>query len=276
MDAVYQKLDWQLLSQQFKKRDRSAHKGDFGHVLVVGGDVGMGGAVSMCAEAALRVGAGLVSVATHEEHIAAINAARPEVMCHAVSHATKLNSLIQKATVIVIGPGLGKRSWSRELFDAALKTEKPIVVDADALNLLSEHLRKNNQWILTPHAGEAGRLLQCTAEQVQCDRVGSIKKLSAQYGGVIVLKGAGTLIQFSDELPCLCEAGNPGMATAGMGDVLSGVIAGLLAQHFSLVNSAKTGVLLHAMAGDLAAKEKGERGMLATDLMPYLWKLVNP
>ncbi|HLB56455.1 MAG TPA: NAD(P)H-hydrate dehydratase [Coxiellaceae bacterium] len=275
MDASYQKLEWKKLSEQFKPRDRAAYKGDFGHVLVIGGDHGMGGAVHLCAEAALRVGAGLVSVATRAEHVLPLCESRPEIMCHAVKNAAQLLPLIKKATVIVIGTGLGKSDWSRELFQTALNTEQNKVVDADALNLLSEKPQKKNNWILTPHVGEAARLLHCSTAQVQADRFDSAKKLCNQYGGIIVLKGAGTLIQAENELPFLCEAGNPGMASGGMGDVLSGVIGGLLAQHFSLLSAAKTGVLLHAMAGDLAAKENGERGLLASDLMLYLRQLVN-
>ena len=276
MSALYQNLDWQLLSQQFVRRERDAHKGDFGHVLVIGGDFGMGGAVHLAAEAALYVGAGLVSVATHAEHVTSVTASSPEIMCHAVNQAADLLPLLKKATVIVLGPGLGKSDWSRRLFQAALQATQPKVVDADALNLLSASPQKNNHWILTPHVGEAARLLHCTVEQVQSDRAVAVDKLCDQYAGVIVLKGAGTLIQFADELPFICHAGNPGMATAGMGDVLSGVIGGLLAQHFSLLSAAKTGVLLHAMAGDQAAYQLGERGLLARDLMPYLRKLVNP
>lgn len=276
MDTLYQKLDWTELSQQFHQRDKAAHKGDFGHVLVIGGDHGMGGAVRMCGEAALRVGAGLVSIATHEEHVALINAERPELMCHAVNGAIELLPLLKKATVIAVGPGLGKSGWSRELLNVVLETSLPLIVDADALNLLSESPQKKNNWILTPHVGEASRLLHCTSEAVQANRYEAVKKLQSQYDGVAVLKGAGTLIQTNEStIPFLCEAGNPGMATAGMGDVLTGVIAGLLAQHFSLSSAAKTGVLLHAMAGDLAAENVGERGLLAMDLMLYLKKLVN-
>lgn len=274
--ALYQKLEWSALSQQFHKRDKTAHKGDFGHVLVIGGDRGMGGAVRMCGEAALRVGAGLVSIATHEEHIALMNAERPELMCHAVNGAADLLPLFKKATVIAVGPGLGKSEWSRQLFQVAVNTALPLVIDADALNLLSESPLKKNNWILTPHVGEAARLLKCESEVIQEKRSDAVRKLQSEYGGIAVLKGAGTLIQTPESaIPFLCPAGNPGMATAGMGDVLTGVIAGLLAQHFSLSSAAKTGVLLHAMAGDLAAEKAGERGLIATDLMPYLRQLVN-
>ena len=276
MSALYQNLEWQQLSQQFTPRVRTAYKGDFGHVLVIGGDHGMGGAVKMCAEAALRVGAGLVSVATRAEHIPLVSGSRPEIMCHTVRNAAELAPLLKKATVIIVGPGLGQSEWSRELLHAVLSAQQPKILDADALNLLSEMPQKQSNWVLTPHVGEAARLLRCTAEQVQSDRLSAAKKISDQYGGIIVLKGAGTLIQAENELPFMCTAGNPGMASGGMGDVLSGVLGSLAAQHFSLLSAAKTGVLLHAMAGDLAARDGGERGLLASDLMPYLRKLVNP
>jgi len=275
MNETYQILEWSLLSQQFTKRDRLAHKGVFGHVLIIGGDYGMAGAVRLAAESALRVGAGLVSVASRPEHLCTVSASRPEIMCHAIQKSADLLPLLEKATVIVLGPGLGKSTWSYELFKVALNTSKPIIIDADGLNILSEFPCKNENWILTPHPSEAARLLHCTVEEVQQDRTFSAKHLADHYGGVIVLKGAGTLIQIKKEQPFLCAAGNPGMASAGMGDVLSGVIGGLLAQHFSLLSAAKTGVLLHAMAADQAVAKKGERGLLAMDLMRYLRQLVN-
>lgn len=273
---LYQILDYASLSQQFKPRNRDTHKGDFGHVLVVGGDDGMAGAVRMAAEAALRVGAGLVSVATQPKNNLVVNAERPEIMCHAVHSGGDLQRLMKKATVIVLGPGLGQSDWSRMMFESAIYNSKPMVVDADALNLLSETRKKKNNWILTPHPGEAGRLLSCDAKKIQENRFESTAALAKEFGGVIVLKGAGTIVQAEGDVAFLCTAGNPGMASGGMGDVLSGVIGGLLAQHFSLLSAAKTGVLLHAMAGDIAAKNAGERGLLAMDLMPYLRRLVNP
>ncbi|MCX7120541.1 MAG: NAD(P)H-hydrate dehydratase [Gammaproteobacteria bacterium] len=273
-EALYQKLEWQPLSQQFKARDRAAHKGDFGHVLVIGGDYGMAGAVRMAAEAALRVGAGLVSVATHAENVAVVNASRPEIMCHAVDSADALNLLLNKASVIVLGPGLGKSDWSVMLFETAIKTAKPMVIDADALYFLSANKSRQNNWIVTPHPGEAARLLHCTVKEVQTERLAAAQNIVKLYGGIAVLKGAGTIVA-TENNAFICEAGNPGMASGGMGDVLSGVLGGLLAQKFSLESAAKTGVLLHAMAADQAALEGGERGLLATDLMPYLRQWVN-
>lgn len=274
-NALYQMLDKNLLSTAFSPRSRDAHKADFGHVLVIGGDAGMGGAVRLSAESALRVGAGLVSVATHPEHVTLVSGSCPEIMCHGVEKASELSALLDKASVVVLGPGLGKSKWSRQLFELALAADLPKVIDADALNLLSESPQTQHNWILTPHPGEAARLLQEDVEFVQVDRIESANALVNRFGGVVVLKGAGTIVQMENELPSICPYGNPGMATAGMGDVLSGVLGGLLAQHFSLLFAAKIGVLLHAVAGDEAAKIQGERGLIATDLMPHLHRLVN-
>jgi len=269
-------MDWQKMQSQWIRRKADAHKGDFGHVLVVGGDEGMGGAVRMAAEAALRVGCGLVSVATRFEHVIRINETRPEIMCHAITKIDDVNPLLAKAMVIVLGPGLGKSTWSRDLFHAAMVAHQPKIVDADALNILSEAPYRASHWILTPHAGEAARLLYCSVSEIQHNRLESIRQLLKKYGGVIVLKGAGTIVQTENQSPHLCPLGNPGMATAGMGDVLSGVIGGLVAQGFSLFHAATMGVMLHARAADLAATADGERGLIATDLMPYLRQLVNP
>ncbi len=269
-----ERMQLEQFAKYLQPRTRDAHKGNFGHVLIVGGDYGFSGAVRMAAEAALRVGAGLVSVATCSEHALTLNLTRPEIMCHGVSFTKALSLLCEKATVIAVGPGMGRSSWAKKMLDVVLKSKKPLVVDADALNLLAEKPLKNSNWILTPHPGEAARLLQTTTEAIQQDRLSAIKKLQEKFGGVCVLKGAGSLIIGPDSAVALCAAGNPGMATAGMGDVLTGVIAGLAAQQIPLATAAKLGVLLHAMAGDLATKE-GERGMLALDLMPHLRGLAN-
>jgi len=263
-----------LTESTFPKRPKDAHKGNFGHVLVVGGNKGMCGAARLAAEAAARIGAGLISVATRTEHILAITAARPELMCHGIQTGADLTPLLARATVLLIGPGLGRDAWAQALYQHALASPLPKVVDADALNLLSVKPTRQNNWILTPHPGEAGRLLGCSLATIQADRVLAAKQLQECYQGVVVLKGAGSIVQ-SSCTSYLCAAGNPGMASGGMGDVLGGVIAGLLAQGFELEKAASLGTLLHALAGDKAATEGGERGLLAMDLMPYLRKLVN-
>jgi len=274
-------LNSDTLRDALPPRSRIAHKGHYGHVLIVGGDYGMAGAARMAAEAALRVGAGLVSVVTRPEHLTVINAGRPEIMCYSAEKPDDLTALIHKATVIVIGPGLGQSQWSKMLFKEMLHTPQPKVLDADALNLLAEdkHViigKVKPNWILTPHPGEAGHLLHSTTQNIQNDRFQSISKLREHYKGIIVLKGAGTLIKTKHKPPIICQGGNPGMATGGMGDILSGTIGGLLAQGLSEVDAAQVGVYVHSEAADEAVNEKGERGLLATDLYPYLHKLVNP
>jgi hydroxyethylthiazole kinase-like uncharacterized protein yjeF len=281
-DAVrvsVKRLPENLFEQWLPPRNKASHKGSNGHVLIVGGDKGFAGAVAMAAEAALRVGAGLVSVATRPEHVAAIVARTPEVMAHGVGSGQELQSLIELADVIVLGPGLGQSAWSEQLLQQAAAATVPLVMDADALNLLATkrviRQRRRDNWILTPHPGEAARLLELTTEQIQADRFTALTALQKDYGGVAVLKGSGTLVKGESECIHLCAAGNPGMASGGMGDVLSGVLGGLLAQGLSLAEASQCGVLLHSTAADIAAKN-GERGLLATDVINELKALANP
>ena len=257
-------------------RPRAAHKGHFGHVLIIGGDYGYSGAPGMAARAAARVGAGLVSLATRPGHAASITNICPEVMAHGIDKPSDLLPLINKASVIAIGPGLGQSEWSKMLFARVLETRQPLIVDADALNLLAAEPVRQARWILTPHPGEAARMLDTDTKKIQADRFTAIHTLQEKYGGIIVLKGSGSLMVDQDSEVYVCDGGNPGMATGGMGDVLTGVLAGLVAQGLSLSRAATLGVCLHARAGDKAAAEGGERGLLATDLMPWLRRLVNP
>lgn len=263
------------LPELLPRRPRSAHKGNHGHVLVVGGDLGMAGAARMAAEAAARCGAGLTSVATRRIHAVAQAAARPELMFRGVEDMAELGVLLARASVVAVGPGLGREEWGRELFQFVLDSDLPLVMDADALNLLAENPVMRDNWVLTPHPGEAARLLQMTSAQVEADRFTAVSELVLRFGGVCVLKGAGSLIAQQEEGIGVCNSGNPGMATGGMGDVLTGIIAGLLAQGLTPWQAARTGVYLHGRAGDLAA-EAGERGLLAMDLLPFLRELVNP
>jgi ADP-dependent NAD(P)H-hydrate dehydratase / NAD(P)H-hydrate epimerase len=271
---VAEKIHLSSYQQYLKPRLRDWHKGLSGHVLVVGGAAGYSGAARMAGMAALRVGAGLVSIATDPANASTMNIECPELMCHAVQRAQDLQPLIDKATVIILGPGLGQSDWANALWQQVMKTDLPIVVDADALNILAQHPQVSEQWVLTPHPGEASRLLKQTTEATQQDRLLAVKELARHYGGTIVLKGAGTLVAAPNRLPGICDKGNPGMATAGMGDILSGVIGGLIAQGIPLGEAAHLGVVMHAVAGDMAAKD-GERGMIATDLLPYLRRLGN-
>ena len=260
------------------QRLAAAHKGHSGHVMVIGGAQGMGGAVIMASEAAARTGAGLVSCATHDDHIAPLLARCPEVMSVGISSAEGLAPLLKRPSVLVIGPGLGRSAWAEQLLEKAYQSHLPMVVDADALNLISEGcgiaapFRDN--WILTPHPAEAARLLGCSTQEVQRDRFDAVKELQARFGGAVILKGAGSLVACADRPISLCSYGNPGMAVGGMGDVLSGILGGLLAQGLNVAEAARVGVCLHAYAGDIAAQQ-GMCGMMATDLFPALRRLVN-
>lgn len=257
----------------FPKRPRHAHKGMNGHVLIVGGACGYSGAALLAGEAALRVGSGLVSLATRPEHAGFITMHRPELMCHGVETAEQLAILLEKASVVVLGPGLGQSAWAKLLFTTVMHFTKPLVVDADGLNILAEQPVYRDNWILTPHPGEAARLLRTSTAGLQQDRFAAVSALQSKFGGVAILKGAGTLIADNSTIG-LSTTGNPGMASGGMGDVLAGVIAGLLAQGESLVDAARQGVYGHGLAADYAALD-GERGLLAGDLMPYLRKWMN-
>jgi NAD(P)H-hydrate epimerase len=259
------------------RRARTAHKGAFGHVLVIGGNHGMGGAGRLAGEAALRAGAGLVSVATRAENAQAAVSARPELMCHAVDGPAGLEPLLERATVIAIGPGLGRDAWAQGLLARVLAAPRPLVLDADALNLLAARPQRRDDWVLTPHPGEAARLLGRSSGAVQADRSGAVAELCARYGGIALLKGRGTLVARAGELPYLVDAGNPGMATGGMGDVLTGLLAGLLAQSAPAdrLLAAACAADLHARAADAAARD-GERGLVASDLFAPLRRWLNP
>ena len=277
-DGVYDAVvpDAQLLGvDALPPRRRYANKGNNGHVLVVGGEHGTAGAVRLTGESALRTGAGLVSVATRAGHVPALNASRPELMAHEVDGPQTLQPLIDRASVLAVGPGLGKAAWGHALWLTALDAGKPLVLDADGLNLLSfEPRRFTAPTVLTPHPGEAGRLLGTDTKDIEQDRFAAVREIAKRYNAVVVLKGSGTLIADPDGRLDVCPFGNPGMASGGMGDLLTGIIAALLAQGCTAWRAACLGVTLHARAGDYAA-ERGERGLVATDLLLPLRALVN-
>ena len=280
------------------RRARNSHKNKFGHILIVGGDEGMGGAVAMSAEAALRTGAGLVSVATHSSHAQGLLGRMPELMVRGISKveledeatnsfegSASLEHLLDQCSIVVLGPGLGKSDWSRKVFDAVINhtksVRKSIVIDADGLNLLAGQVEKRDNWILTPHPGEAARLVAGLAAQSQVDAASATSDrfflsqlLQRWFGGTVILKGVGSLIHDGSRIS-VCPYGNPGMSTAGMGDVLSGVLGALLGQGLAVAEAAKLAVTMHALAGDRAVAGPGERGLIATDLISHLRKLAN-
>jgi ADP-dependent NAD(P)H-hydrate dehydratase / NAD(P)H-hydrate epimerase len=267
------------IAARLPKRARDSHKGTNGRVLIIGGGAGMPGALRLAGEAALRSGAGLVTVAGAPENLVPVTATRPELIYLPLDSDARLAESLRAATVIAIGPGLGRGEWARRAWSHVKEIGTPVVADADALNLLAESpVKLPANWVLTPHPGEAGRLLGVDTATVQADRLGAVRELHARYGAVAVLKGAGTLVAGSPHGTVeisLCERGNPGMATAGMGDVLTGVIAGLVAQFSDALLAARLGVLIHALAGDSAA-QGGQRGLIASDLIDELRGWVNP
>ena len=265
-------LDEQLA--KLKPRKADVHKGDFGHVMVIGGDSGYGGAALMAAEAAARTGAGLVSLATRPEHIVASLVRCPEIMVKGVVSGQELEPLLTRPDVLVVGPGLGRSPWSEQMLQQAVKSGLPMVLDADALNLLAEGRvippGVTGNWILTPHPAEAARLLGITTAEVQADRFTAIRELKIKYSAQVILKGAGSLITGIDDEILVMTDGNPGMATGGMGDVLSGILGGLLAQGLSPADAIALGSVLHASAADKAVETKGQMSLMATDLLPCL------
>ena len=281
------------------------HKHGMGHLVVVGGDVGMGGAPLMAAEAALRTGTGLVSLLTRPEHHAAILARRPELMALDASDAERAAALLERASAVVVGPGLGRAPWGERLLRLALAAGKPTVIDADGLRWLAElDLRPAGELIITPHPGEAAAMLGTSvldrgsrpspessfapgarpltglrhrlvsSAEIEADRPAAALELAHRFDAVAVLKGPGTLCA-AEELLGLCAHGNPGMATAGMGDVLAGVIGGLLAQGLGPQRAATLGTCLHGWAGDRAAQRRGQRGLVATDLFDAIAEAVS-
>jgi len=255
-------------------RRHDIHKGKNGHVLIMGGNYGMPGAVVLAARAALRSGAGLVSVLTRPEHISAVAAACPEGMVHASRNGEIRPELLERADYIAIGSGLGQDTWAQRLLYLALESTIPMVVDADALNLMAagDYLSLTEDCIITPHPGEASRCLSMPNREIQLDRFESARLLRKKCGACVVLKGSGTVIQ-QDGRARVCAFGNPAMAAAGMGDVLTGMLASLAAQQIAVAGDLDRAVIaavcLHALAGDLAANGD-DRGMLATDVIEHI------
>ena len=269
------RFDASQLGQWFTPRRPTSHKGDHGRLVVIGGDHGTAGAIRMTGEAALRAGAGLVRVLTRAENVAPIITARPELMVHELTPQT-LDEALEWADVVVIGPGLGQAEWGKQALRKIDNFRKPTLWDADALNLLAINPDKRHNRVITPHPGEAARLLNCRVADIEHDRLLSAQRLVKRYGGAVVLKGAGTVVADEQGAIGIIDAGNVGMASGGMGDVLSGIIGALLGQALSPYDAACAGCIAHGAAADELAARFGTRGMLATDLFSTLRRVVNP
>jgi len=265
--------------QSLPERRGTAFKNEFGHVAVLAGDHGGGGAALLAAEAALRSGAGLVSVGTRGTHVAGMLARRPELMVRDITDKAAARSVLQSATVVLVGPGLGQADWGREVYSAALESSGPstcdFVVDADALNLVASGAKLPSRSVITPHPGEAGRLLGMTTQAVEADRVSAVCELASRYSCIAVLKGAGTLIADPSGLQYVCALGNPGMASAGMGDALAGIVAAVVAQQGLSVHWVGLAVAFHAAAGDRAAARYSQASMLAADVIAELPRVLG-
>ncbi|MDP4546994.1 NAD(P)H-hydrate dehydratase [Marinobacter sp. MDS2] len=268
---------WRDCQAGFPQRPLNAHKGHFGHVLIVAGESGFGGAGIMAAEAASRAGAGLVSLATRPEHVTAALVRCPSVMVRGVVHGSELVALIEKADVVVCGPGIGKSAWGQQMLQQVLDSGKPRVLDADALNLMATRAAiPSNQHVLTPHPGEAARMLGCSVAEIEADRLAAAQKIQKIWGGVVLLKGAGTVIATNANRPVVIAGGNPGMATGGMGDVLSGMLGAFIGQLLDDIEFASIAAAsAHLAAGDRAAERLGYMGLLPTDIiqdLPFVLK----
>jgi hydroxyethylthiazole kinase-like uncharacterized protein yjeF len=273
-----QPIDPEVLKTWVKPRPRDCHKGDFGNVGIIGGAPGMAGAALLAARAALLLGAGRVYCALLDTRVA-VDFPTPEIMI--ASPDTVLG--LQPPACLVIGPGLGRSPAARQWLEAALASDLPLLVDADGLNLLAEDhdlrlkvRQRTAATLLTPHPGEAGRLLGVSGRAVQADRAGNLRHLVETYRADVVLKGADSLVQAVDGQVWQNGTGNPGMAAPGMGDVLAGMIAALAAQGLSLGQAALCGVYLHGAAGDRAvAKGSGPAGLTASEVAGMARRLFN-
>lgn len=270
-----ERLTADSLNRWLTPRRPCSHKGEHGRLLVVGGDVGMGGAVRMAGESALRTGSGLVRVLTRRQHVAPLLSARPELMAQPLDEK-RLTDGLGWADVVAVGPGLGQSPWAQDALEQISADDKIAVWDADALNLLAIAPNVQPWRVITPHPGGAARLLQCSLERVERDRIKAARQLAERFGGVAVLKGAGTVIADGEGRIAIADVGNAGMASGGMGDLLTGIIASLLGQGLAPFDAACAGVVIHGAAGDRVARKQGQRGTIATDLLSEIPKLVNP
>lgn len=273
IEPVAQTLTHKRVAALLGARSRTGHKGNHGHAVIIGGAFGYRGALILAGEAAARSGAGLVSLIGYADGPELVTMERPELMFRGISKPEEMSSFLSKASVIAIGPGLGRNDAAMARFATVLQANKPLVVDADALSLLAAEPCARPNWVLTPHPGEAASLLNCQVADVQSDRVAAAQEIQSRYGGAVILKGAGSII-VTNGLPEVLLHGNPGMGSGGMGDVLTGVVAGLIAQGLEPSAATRLGACVHGRAADRAALD-GERGLLARDLMPHIRKLVN-
>ena len=270
------------IKRYIPKRKEDSHKGDHGKLLIIAGDEGFGGAGIMSSESGLKTGAGLVRLLTRKSHVSASLARNPEVMVSGSDNAQDLEANLEWPNAVVAGPGMFENYWSEQILYKLLLSiadnGTPALLDAGALRLLTHkafsEIKLHSLTVLTPHPGEAAEMLDVTAKEIQKDRIGSAKRLQKKYGCIIVLKGNGTIICNKNNI-YLCSSGGPELAVAGSGDILSGVIGSLIAQGLTPFDAAKSGVGIHARAGEQFAAEVGRIGLAAGELIPYIRKILN-
>ncbi len=270
------------ISKKLFFRKPSSHKGSFGHLLVIAGSPGMTGAASLTALSALRVGTGLVTLGIPEDLNPILETKLTEVMTLPLPQSKdktlcregfeKIKDFSQKCKAMAIGPGISSTKQTKELISTIIdQLDIPLVIDADGINVLAGELSLLKKYkaslIITPHPGEMSRLVGASVEKIQRDRIGFTIALATSIGAIVVLKGARTVIASKEGNSWVNLTGNPGMATGGSGDILTGIIGGLLTQKLSSLEAAKTGVYLHGYAADLAAQKKGEISLIASDTL---------
>jgi len=289
--AGFDFLDLATIRPTLRRRKRTAHKGDFGHSLIIAGSRGKTGAAVLSANSAVRAGSGLVTLAAADSIHDILEAKTTEVMTsplpdsgagHIVSTAfSAILDLLAGKDAVAIGPGLGRNAGTSVLVHKLVETVLlPLVIDADGLNALAEDItvlkrKKSEHIILTPHPGEMSRLLGITVPEVESDRISVAQAFACNYGVFLILKGARTIIAAPDGTVAINGSGNPGMATGGMGDVLTGIIVSLLGQGYTAPDACRLAVFIHGFTADMVAEEKGETGMNATDVqekLPFAFK----
>lgn len=259
-------------------RPLDSHKGNFGIVAVIGGGSGMVGAPLLAGRAALKLGAGSVHVGILEDNAPSVDILQPELMLHSAQVALRL----PKLDVMAIGCGLGHDDAAQQILQDALKLDTVLVLDADALNILALRpdlstmlISRKHASVITPHPGEAARLLGCTTEEVQAERAEAAQELAKHFNSAVVLKGAHSLCVTHDDKIAVNKTGNPGMSSPGMGDVLTGMIAAFIAQGLNVDQALLLAVHLHGAAGDAVAKQKVTIGMTATEVTEWARWLLN-
>ncbi|MCY4050897.1 MAG: NAD(P)H-hydrate dehydratase [Gammaproteobacteria bacterium] len=257
-------------------RVHNSHKRRYGDLAIFGGFTGMFGAVLLAGRAAMRAGCGLTTVVSKQKHADILAVHCPELMSLDFAKEKKVEDLLERVDALVVGPGLDDGKWAQRVFSRILDFHGPVVVDAGALRILAKpayRMRRDN-WILTPHPGEAAALLDCDSMDIQTDRIESAREITSIYGGICILKGSGTIVAYSEsETPKICDRGNPGMATAGMGDVLSGILGAYSIYDMSISKCAELGVWVHSYAADLAIEESTEHSLIASDVIDVLPKV---